>query len=135
MTTEANADIATIRQRWANMSELLYHERHDDEDARYIIDARLDDEDGTLLLIDAPDSHECYALHLAADASRDVPALLAALDAATTELNAGRAYRRHFTSVDFEDQNNEAYMAWEREERRLAALWDAAIAAGEGMHA
>lgn len=135
MTTEANADIATIRQRWANLPELLYRERHDDEDARYIIDARLDDEEGTLIQIDEPDADERHILQLAADASRDVPALLAALDAATAELNAGRAYRGHFTAVDFEDQNDEEYMAWEREERRLAALWDAAIAAGSSAHA
>lgn len=132
MTTEP---IATIRQRWADTPTLTYHERCDDIDPEYIIDAWLESDAGTTILIDEPDADERRSLQCAADLSRDVPALLAALDAATTELNAGRAYRRHFTSVDFEDQNDEAYMAWEREERRLAAIWDAAIAAGEGMHA
>lgn len=119
MTTEP---IATIRQRWANLSELLYHERHDDEDARYIIDARLDDEDGTLILIDAPESHECYALELAADASRDVPALLAALDATARELAASRAYMRH-ALADPEDQTEEESWAWERKEVSLFREW------------
>ncbi len=132
MTTEP---IATIRQRWADAPVLEYHQHVGSEG--YIVECGLTVRGRHELLIDldGPDADERHILQLAADASRDVPALLAALDAATTELNAGRAYRRHFTSVDFEDQNDEAYMAWEREERRLAALWDAAIAAGEGMHA